>query len=415
MSQSSNPQSFLVREEFLKLRFQLRRTKWTLGRPLNTIVKMKRVSRKDKVVNKRQGTKQPSLRVGFILTPEFTLLPFAALVDAFRLAADEGDRSRPINCQWSVIAPSLDPIQASCGVEIRPNELFCDANRFDYIIVVSGLLKIVPDKRILDYIRLANKAGARLVGVGTGSFTLLRAGVLKGRRCCVSWYHYQNLIDEFKDVIPVADQLFVVDGRYITCAGGAAAIDLAYWIISRHLGAALAQKSLHIMMVAQGRPATSPQPQPSLAYDIDDSRVLRAILLIEQNLNEPPSLSKLAAHLNISKRQLGRLFRTHVGKGVQAYSRMLRVHYGLWQLTHPERTITEISQDYGFSDASHFIRCFRREFGKSPSAMRCAGHAEIVRHLRGLNEKRRSDLGLPDINVEIANNPLPGERRPYVT
>ena len=34
------------------------------------------------------------LRVGFLLTPRFTLVAFAGFVDALRLAADEGDRSR---------------------------------------------------------------------------------------------------------------------------------------------------------------------------------------------------------------------------------------------------------------------------------------------------------------------------------
>lgn len=33
--------------------------------------------------------------VGFILVPQFTLMAFAGFVDALRLAADEGDRSRP--------------------------------------------------------------------------------------------------------------------------------------------------------------------------------------------------------------------------------------------------------------------------------------------------------------------------------
>jgi len=38
----------------------------------------------------------PRLRVGFVLTPRFTLTAFAGFIDALRLAADEGDRSRQI-------------------------------------------------------------------------------------------------------------------------------------------------------------------------------------------------------------------------------------------------------------------------------------------------------------------------------
>jgi transcriptional regulator GlxA family with amidase domain len=350
------------------------------------------------------------LRVGFILTPQFTLLPFAALVDALRLAADEGDGSRPIHCKWSVIAPTLAPIPASCGIETRPTELLGDPARFDYIVVVSGLLRALPDPRVLAFLRAADRAGVPLIGVGTGTFTLLRAGVLKGRRCCVSWYHYQDLRSEFPDVIPVADQLFVVDGRYVTCAGGAVALDLAAWLITRHMGSALAQKSLHILIVDRARPGSHPQPQPPLLCTTEDPRVRRAMLLIEQHLSQPLCLSDIAGRLNVSKRQLERLFKAHVGMGVQAYSRLLRVHYGLWQLANPMRTITEISNDCGFSDASHFIRCFRREFGVSPLAMRRSGDAEIRRRLDGLRRPALDDGALP---LDAAPPALPGERRPY--
>jgi transcriptional regulator GlxA family with amidase domain len=373
------------------------------------------VGRGDKAGARDRKGAAAALRVGFILTPQFTLLPFAAMVDALRLAADDGDGSRPIHCQWLVIAPTLTPISASCGVEVRPTELFSDPGRFDYIVVVSGLLKYAPDQRVLDYIKAADKAGTRLVGVGTGSFTMLRAGLLKGRRCCVSWYHYQDLLNEFPDVIPVADQLFVVDGRYITCAGGAVAIDLASWIIQRHMGPAQAQKSLHIMIVDRARPAAFPQPQPPLAYHIADARVLRAVLLIEQHLNEPLSLSRIAQHLNVSKRQLERLFHTHVGKGVQRYSRMLRVHYGLWLLADSDRTITEISQECGFSDASHFIRCFRHEFSVAPLEMRRAGRSEIHKHLRRFDGARRLGTAPAHRSVGAPNEMLLRERRPYVT
>jgi len=41
---------------------------------------------------------EPRLRVGFLLARRFTLCAFANFVDVLRLAADEGDRSRPILC-----------------------------------------------------------------------------------------------------------------------------------------------------------------------------------------------------------------------------------------------------------------------------------------------------------------------------
>jgi transcriptional regulator GlxA family with amidase domain len=80
------------------------------------------------------------LAVGFVLMPSFTLLPFSAFIDALRLAADEGDKSRQVNCQWTVMGPDLAPVSSSAGVTVKPWETYRDPSDFDYIVVVGGLL-----------------------------------------------------------------------------------------------------------------------------------------------------------------------------------------------------------------------------------------------------------------------------------
>ena len=57
---------------------------------------------------------QPRLRIGFLLAPRFTLSAFATFVDVLRLAADDGDGSRPIRCSWKVISTDMAPVPASC-------------------------------------------------------------------------------------------------------------------------------------------------------------------------------------------------------------------------------------------------------------------------------------------------------------
>jgi len=82
----------------------------------------------------------PRLRVGFILARRFTLCAFAKFVDVPRLAADEGDRSRPIRCNWTVYSASMKPIRSSAGISVQPEERLGDPLRFDYIVVVGGLV-----------------------------------------------------------------------------------------------------------------------------------------------------------------------------------------------------------------------------------------------------------------------------------
>ena len=172
--------------------------------------------------NARPVTRAP-LRVGMILADNFTLSAFALFIDHLRLAADEGDRSRPLNVQWSIMASRPDPLRASCGVMTTPTSNFLDPRELDYVVMVGGVLH--AGRQIDDaterYLKRVAEAGVPLIGMCTGSFILCRIGLMKGRKACVSWYHYQDFLDEFPDHDVVADRLFVADGDRITCSGGA--------------------------------------------------------------------------------------------------------------------------------------------------------------------------------------------------
>ncbi|MCS4503788.1 GlxA family transcriptional regulator [Arhodomonas aquaeolei] len=318
---------------------------------------------------------QPSveqLSVGFVLMPRFTLLPFAAFVDCLRLAADEGDGSRPIRCGWTFMTSNGTSATSSCSATIGPCEPLSEPTRFDYLVVVGGLLSEAPaaDAKTVEYLQRAAAQGVPLVGLCTGPFALIQAGLMHGRRCCVSWYHYRDLTNRLADIIPVADQLFVVDGNRITCAGGTAAADLAGWLVERHMGRAWAQKSLHIMLIDRARRGNTSQPQPPLYEEIGDNRVRRAVLLIEQHLGDPLNTEKIARRLSVSRRQLERAFRRELGMSPHQFSRNFRLRYGLWLLQNTERSITDISSECGFADTSHFSRQFHGQFGIPPTTAR---------------------------------------------
>ncbi|MGQ3028235.1 MAG: GlxA family transcriptional regulator [Ferrovibrionaceae bacterium] len=197
-----------------------------------------------------QGRSRP-LSVGFILAKNFTLSAFSLFVDHLRLAADEGDLSRPILARWSIMNSTPDPVRASCGTTISQNSGLTDPTEFDYIVVVGGVLHQGKqlDEESIAYLRQAAAAGVTLVGVCTGSFILCRAGLMDGRRVCVSWYHYQDFIEEFPDHTAVADRLYLIDGKRITCSGGGGSADLAAYLGERHNGRAVSQKARHVLLL----------------------------------------------------------------------------------------------------------------------------------------------------------------------
>src|SRR3954453_4758836 len=212
----------------------------------------------------KAGSERAGLSVGFILTNNFTLTALSTFMDALQLAADDGDGSRQIRCRWTIMGSSPEPVRSSCGIPVARWEPFQDPRQFDYVVVVGGLLHAGPqlDAQAVDYLHSAAALGVGLIGVCTGSFVLSRAGLMRGRRCCVSWYHYRDYLEEFPDHTPVADQLYAVDRDRVTCAGGAGVADLAAFLIEGPLGAAGAQKTMHIMLTDKAPPPSQSQPQP---------------------------------------------------------------------------------------------------------------------------------------------------------
>jgi transcriptional regulator GlxA family with amidase domain len=312
------------------------------------------------------------LSVGFILAHNFTLSAFSLFVDQLRLAADDGDRSRQIHCRWLVMTRRQMPVRASCGVMVSGSSDFVDARQFDYLVVVGGLLHAgTPlDEPAIAYIREAARLGVALVGLCTGSFILARAGLMKGRQCCVSWYHSQDFAEEFADVTPVADRLFVVDGDRITCAGGGGTADLATFLIERHIGRSVAQKSRHVLLLDRARAGTDAQPHPPVAEAVLDERVRRAMLLMEQNMTDPLSIAEIALRLKLSTRQLERLFQSVVQMRPAEFYRSLRLRYARWLLDNTSRQVTDIALDAGFADCAHFSRQFKAAHGFAPSEQR---------------------------------------------
>lgn len=312
------------------------------------------------------------LSVGIVLASHFTLTAFSAFVDTLRLAADEGDLSRPILCRWTVMSAGMRPARASCGLEVAAQSGLLDPRGFDYVAVVGGLLHKGPqvDEETEAWLKQAAVAGVPLIGLCTGTFVLARAGLLKGRRCCVSWYHHRDMLEAFEDVEPLSDRLYLLDGDRITCCGGAGAADLAAALVERHVGRSQARKSLNVLLFDSPRGETAGQPLPAFLPAGVGERVRRAVALMEQNLTDALPIARIADRLGVSERHLDRLFRDEVGQGPAAVYRRMRLDYARWLLLGSTRSMAEIATLAGFSDGAHFSREFRRQFGETPSAAR---------------------------------------------
>ncbi|CAH2598970.1 GlxA family transcriptional regulator [Rhodovastum atsumiense] len=343
------------------------------------------------------------LKIGFVLANGFTMSAFALFVDMLRLAADEGDGSRQLRCSWSVIGRPDQPIRSSSGVSVTPTHGYEQPRNFDYVVLVGGILHAGPSlgPAASAYLHEAALSGVPLIGVCTGSLLLCREGLMNGRRCCVSWYHYQDFLNEFPDHQVTADRLFLVDGDRITCSGGGGVADLAAYLIERHFSQAVAQKTLHILLYDRARSAEAAQPHPPMSVGVSDERVRRGLLLMEQNIASPLPIPEIASRLGLTVRHLERLFQEALSTSPASAYRDLRLRYATWVLSNTDLSVTEVALQAGFADCAHFSRQFRKAYGHPPS-------------------RRRQDAGatFPDASrfnhraISFAEMPLPARPRP---
>ncbi len=314
------------------------------------------------------------LSVGFILLSNFTLCAFANFIDVLRLAADEGDRSRQIKCRWEVLGDPKSPVRSSCGISIQPTAGFDDPTRFDYIVVVGGLIGALArrNETVEAYLKGAARQGVALVGLCTGSLALHRAGLMEGYQCCVSWYHHDDFLAQFQGLKPVSDQIFVVDRDRLTCSGGASSAHLAAFLVERHLGRAPATKSLHIMMIDEAAMGHTPQPAGALEVKAKDPLVRRALHLMVEHLDVPLEIKDIARLLKTSKKMLERHFHTELGTSPHAAYLDIRLDHAIHLLRGSERSVASIAAECGFCDSSHLGRMLKRKTGSTPQALRSA-------------------------------------------
>lgn len=323
---------------------------------------------------------EAKLSVAFILLPEFTLFAFSGFIDALRIAGDKADHSQQRECRWTIIAPALEPVRANCGVRIMPWEVFPDPESFDYLVVVGG--QVEPQRRIdprtTAYMQRVADRGGSIIGVCTASLVLARAGLMEGRKCCVHWYHRPEFEEEFPDIEVESDTVFLEDRDRITCAGGRSAADVALYLIERHCGAASARKTASGLVIEEVRDDHAPQPHSEASWfaDVRHPLIRRAIVLMDRFIHSNLSIKEIAGRLQVSENTLYRTFAKEAGVSPAKIFRTMRLAHGHWSLHHTSMSISRISHEYQFSDASHFTRVHREVYGLTPAHARQLGSEE---------------------------------------
>ena len=307
----------------------------------------------------------------FYLVEDFSLIAFATAIEALRLANRMLAYS---SYSWRLASMDGASVRASNGVEVsvdtsleEERRLLSGPDRPSMVFICSGVnVERHDNKAIHGWIREEHKRGVAVGGLCTGAHILASAGLLNNRRCAIHWENLPGFQEKFPSANVFAD-LFETDGNVYTCAGGTAALDMMLSLIGEDHEESLINAICEQALTDRVRGPQDRQRRPLRArLGVQNTRVLSIIEMMEANLSEPLTLIEVADAAGLSRRQIERLFRGQMGRSPARYYLEIRLDRARHLLLQSNLPVVEVAVACGFVSASHFSKCYRELYGRSP-------------------------------------------------
>lgn len=317
--------------------------------------------------------------IALILVPEYTMMPVTSAIEPLRIANRLSEKAL---YKWTVHSADGQPVAASNNILTMVNGDL-EAIPGDATVIVCGGLNIQHhcDKRLLNWLRKTARRRADIGAVCTGSHILAEAGILNDYRCTIHWENLPGFNEAFPD-IEATGGLFEIDEDRFTSAGGTTALDMMLTLIASQHGADLASAVAEAVLHSPIRHHSEHQ-RMSLPARIGARHPKLVIIIekMEENLEDPLSPSTLAKETGLSTRQLERLFRRYLDRSPKRYYLELRLKRARSLLLQTDMSVINVALACGFSSPSHFSKCYRAFYGRTPYRERGIPTIELAKNI----------------------------------
>ncbi|MFP8885409.1 GlxA family transcriptional regulator [Streptomyces mangrovi] len=259
----------------------------------------------------------------------------------------------------------------------------CDACRVEQIctpeqltaahtVVVPALSDVrqAPPAALVDAVRDAHEAGARIVATHTGTFVLAAAGLLEGRRATTHWAHVGALAAQYPRVRVDLKAPYVDEGDILTSAGQAASLDLFLHVVRLDHGTAVAKALAHRLVMPPRADAGDARPH-ALSEPVGEDRILTDVLSwVTQRLDSQVTVDDMAQQANVSRRTLTRHFHASTGMAPLQWLLAQRVQLAQRLLETTRLSVEQIAVRTGMGTAATLRRHFGRMVGVPPESYR---------------------------------------------
>jgi AraC family transcriptional regulator, glycine betaine-responsive activator len=310
-------------------------------------------------------------KYAFLTLPNYSLIAVANALEPLRMANRLVGRDV---YEWSVISMDGQAENASSGLQISPTGALERLGSVDILFVCGGInVREAVSPALLTALKRLAERRIPLGALCTGGYALARAGLLDHYRATIHWENLSALREEFPRV-KISDQLFTIDRDRFTCSGGTAPLDLMFNLIQLKLGPKILQRVSEQFIVDRVRNDTDRQYIPLRAQvGVSHRGLIRVAQLMEENIEKPLSLERIAKATGLSRRQIERLFKRDLNCVPKRYYLEMRLRRARELLLQTAMPIMDITTACGFQSPPHFSKCYRNQFGHPPSAERRIG------------------------------------------
>jgi len=271
---------------------------------------------------------------------------------------------------------SLDStnIQLNAGLEILCKNSLKDITRSDIIVLPAmwgnprGVVKKYPE--FLEWLRKAALEDPLICAVGTGSYFLAEAGLLKHKTATTHWYYFNQFENTYPNV-ELKRERFITKSGNIYCTGSVNSVrDVMLHIIEQHYGEHVAnQVSSHFTHELKLSYASSFLNIAGHNFH-DDEAVIDIQEWMHKHFNEDINIQEISKTFEISQRSLNRRFKLATGLSPVQYLQEIRLEKAKELLKTSNLAIAEVAYNVGYPDSAYFSVLFRRIVSLSPSEYR---------------------------------------------
>jgi AraC family carnitine catabolism transcriptional activator len=306
----------------------------------------------------------PMPHVCLVLFPGFQMLAYVLATETMRIANKSA-------CErlftWETRTATEAPVTASNGALIAPDRAgWSGGERCDLVLLRAGYDPLaVRPAGLGALLARADRGGAVLGGLDTGTAVLASLGFLAGHQAVLHYEAEAGFRESWPD-IAVSDNIYCLDRRRLTAAGGVATGDAVLaWIAetaSEEIAAITAGDMAHgEIRAGSARQRIQRTSDPVL-------REMKRIML--EHLPEPLAVATVARRLRLSPKQLRLRCRNGLGLTPADYYLRLRLETALHLLRSTEMTVTGVAVATGFATLAGFSRTFRKAYQATPRGFR---------------------------------------------